>query len=399
MFHFSGNIPLSKSWLNRALILRSWEPKMSFDDKSDADDVVKLKQALADFEQGLHKFDVGHGGTTFRFFVIRASRIPGSYFIKASKSLMARPQIELSKFLDQVGVKSEWSEDGIRMVSHGWIDPEKPVEISGTESSQFLSSVLLSSMDLDFDISLSTTKGVKSESYLSFTLDLLKKSGLFIRTQESSNLRTFTIPKNSKLKKVELKAELDMSSAFSLAACGVAGGDVSIKNWTAETLQPDRQFVEIFSRSGISFSIDESTFKVQHQKFYSGVDFNIADCPDLFPVLCALFSGATTKSRFFGAPHLKIKESNRIDKTHELLSLCGLSCEKLDDGLIVDPTLNRPVFNKVIFDPANDHRMAMAAAVLKLRGFSIEILHPEVVNKSYPDFFRHIQMSESMSSS
>lgn len=130
--------------------------------------------------------------------------------------------------------------------------------------------------------------------------------------------------------------------------------------------------------------------RILKQTEFSGTEFNIGLSPDLFPVLCALASFAKSPSKFFGAPQLRHKESDRIAKTSELLNLCGVMYQILDDGMIVHPVgLKRPV-QDFAFDPADDHRLAMAAALFKLASFPIKILNPHVVQKSYPEFFQHV---------
>ncbi len=108
----------------------------------------------------------------------------------------------------------------------------------------------------------------------------------------------------------------------------------------------------------------------------------------MLAVLCAFAEGVST---LLGAEQLIYKESNRIQKTYELLCLMGFKCELHAGGLtIYGKSSSQPPSKLCKFNPDHDHRMAMAAALFKLKSYNIEIEHPEVVNKSYPDFWKDV---------
>jgi 3-phosphoshikimate 1-carboxyvinyltransferase len=142
---------------------------------------------------------------------------------------------------------------------------------------------------------------------------------------------------------------------------------------------------------GISFEQNGNTFKIQQQSFFKGLNASLENCPDLFPVLAVLCAFAESDSHLYGAPQLKFKESDRIAKTAELLSKCGCRVTALDDGLKISAAAAAPV--GFLFDPEHDHRMAMAAALLKIKELPVEILNPSVINKSYPQFYQHIGLN------
>ena len=105
-------------------------------------------------------------------------------------------------------------------------------------------------------------------------------------------------------------------------------------------------------------------------------------------VLCAFASGI---SELTGTGQLKFKESDRFGKTRELLDLIGVKTEILADGIrIFGGSSKVSCDENIVFDPDQDHRMAMAAALIKLKGYKLSILQPEVVNKSYPSFWQDV---------
>lgn len=380
MFSFSGDLEISKSWMNRALILKSLSSNIKIKGDSTAEDVQLLKKALQDFSENKTEFYAGLGGTTFRFLAFRLSRQPGEYFIHADKKLLSRPQNEIISILNQLGVYSELHADGLKIKSSGWKKPAQNLKINATESSQFLTALALSSLNLDFDLSIDPIEQIISEGYFQMTLHMLEKMGIeFGKAKQENQALTLT-------------GEIDMSSAFALISAGLLGGTVEITNWIETSTQPDVQFLNFFKSMNIKFEIKKNIFKIIQQFNYQAIKADISNCPDLFPVLSVVCAFANGESDLFNAPQLKHKESDRIEKTHELLNRCGFSVEKKFDGLKIQgkPDHVYKFKDVILFDPAGDHRMAMAAGLLILKGFPIRMPDLNVVSKSYPQFFQHI---------
>ncbi len=380
MFQFVGDLEISKSWMNRALILQSFQTELKIIGDSRSQDVQLLKKALSQFKEGETEFYAGLGGTTFRFLAFRVSRKPGNYLIRADQKLLERPQNEICEILKQFGVHAELNHEGLLIRSGGWKKPMSPIKVGTHESSQFLSALALSAVDLDFHFQMAPTQKITSESYFTMTLELLKQVGVTFGQAHQS------------VRPMDLIGEVDVSSAFSLIAAAVLGGNVCIQNWNTESLQPDIQFLDFFRQMGIDFSAMSAQFEISAQTDFKGLRADLSSCPDLFPVLSVLCAFANGESILFNAPQLKFKESDRIEKTFELLSRCGFQVQKTDDGMIIQgqPDKSYKAKDLILFDPAHDHRMAMAAGLLKIKGFPIQISDMTVVNKSYPQFFQHI---------
>jgi 3-phosphoshikimate 1-carboxyvinyltransferase len=385
MFNFSGNLLYSKSWLNRAQIIYFYSGK-KFPFMSQADDVIHLQKSVSAIGTA-DRFYLGQGGTSLRFFIFLISRVPGTWKVTDDESLLQRPQLPLQSLLAQLGVNCEFSSGEIKITGKDWKVPDI-IRCNADVSSQFISGLLLNCWNLENELSLSISKPLKSKSFLDMTLHILKQSGMNFSVQESASQLEVKIPPRQNPSMGYLKPELDISSAFSLAAAAVVGGSVNIRNWTNKTLQPDLAFLQAFDQMKISYEISDSVFNIVKHKTWYGCEMNLGNCPDLFPVLSALCALGEGKSKLFGAEHLRHKESDRIAKTAELLQLCGVKFEELSDGLIIYGKSFQLPEKQVAFDPSEDHRMAMAAGLFKLYGFNIEILHRNVVNKSYPDFWK-----------
>ena len=389
-FYFRGRIPSSKSILNRLMILRFFEPGLEIIGDSEADDVMKMKGALEQLKAG-EIADCGAAGTTLRFLALLASRYPGTHMLKGSPRLFARPQSEITRLLKQLGCKVDWNPELLTITGQGWVIPEDGVRIDRAISSQFASALILSAWGLSSPLQVFFEGDLISEGYFDMTLQLVKRSGM--NWELSADKRSLTIPAGEMIQARKIEVESDLSSAFAVAALAAISGEAVFESWPESSLQPDRVFVEILREMGCGVEHNSSSKILNIRKPSSGrlkaIKKDLRDCPDLFPVLAVLCGFAEGPSTLFGAPHLAHKESSRIEKSLGLLRLVGVQARAIEGGLEIDgrdklATVGEKPFE---FDPADDHRLAMAAAVARAAGASPQILHPEVVNKSFPEFW------------
>ncbi len=384
----SIEISSSKSLMNRALIIQSYFPEVKIHGHSNCEDVVHLRESLGRMKSEQELF-VGEGGTTLRFLALRVSRIPGSWILRGKESLFGRPQQGLISLMKQLGVESDWQKDFVKIQSQGWKIPKDEIQIDVSASSQFATSLVLNSWDLPGELKFSILKNANSEGYFDLSLDMAKDAGLVLRESfnVTNNHRQFSISAKQKVKTDSLNLEIDVSSAFTMACLAALHQDTEIKNFPFSSIQPDREFLNIFQRMRINCSPYQDFLKIEKAKALSAVEVNLKNCPDLFPVLAVLCSQAEGTSRIYGATQLVHKESNRLLKTKELLDLCLIPNVLLKDSLEISGSKNVEKKDEFVFDPQSDHRMAMAAAVLKSVGYRIKIIHPEVVDKSFPEFW------------
>jgi 3-phosphoshikimate 1-carboxyvinyltransferase len=384
-FSFRGQIPASKSILNRLLIIQSFAPSLNLVGDSDADDVAKMRRGLEQVLRG-EPADCGAAGTTLRFLALRASRLAGTHHLSGSLRLFERPQTELSRVLTQLDCEAEIRLQRMTVRGQGWMKPEADVVIDRSVSSQFASALFLNAWDLAFDLGIQFTGDLVSESYLKMTLELLSRAGMKIDRDGDR----YVVRAGAQVTAKSLEAEPDASSAFALTAVGVArGGVVEIENWPKASLQPDAVFVDLLRDMGCRVSVLGDVLRVEAAEKLAPIDFNLRDAPDLFPVLAVLCSLAGGRSRLHGAPHLAHKESDRIGKTAELIKALGRKVKVLSDGLEIEGGTGFPAPFR--FSTDHDHRLAMAAAVAQAAGADLEIQEPRVVDKSFPGFFRAIE--------
>lgn len=352
----------SKSLLLRYLIIQSYAREtLQIIGDSSCDDVIKMKEALNDFPKN-KKLDCGSAGAVLRFLTLRCSREAGEFQLTGTKRLLERPNAPLFQILGQLGV-------------NGWQEPSSPIHIDCHESSQFASALLLNAWELPFPLRFELSEARVSDGYWRMTLFCVRECGMEVL--EGTN-NDYLVPANQKVRVHSVVVESDASSAFALACVAAVSGEVKIPDFPKNSLQPDAIFPEILKAMNVPIAWENgNNLVVGKSKELRPISINLQNTPDLYPGLAVLAFFAKGKSQFDGIGHLAGKESNRIAKVAELL-------ERMKQGA------------PFVFDPAEDHRLAMAAAVAKAGGIPVTILHPEVVAKSFPNFWECLQKIASL---
>ena len=367
--------------LNRLLLVHSYFPDFQIQGHSSAADVVHMQAAIRSLHDGT-PIDCGSAGTVLRFMALRASRLPGKFTLTGSERLFARPQDELVKILRQLGVQAELGPGTLTIEGSGWKMHGDTLLVPSQRSSQFATAVLFNAWELPFDLYVSLGGRPISEGYWHMSVQMVQSLGMKTDFWDGD----FRVPRGQKPTVMDFAAEIDMSSAFAIAGAAAVGGQATLSDFPQRSLQPDAAFTSILERMGVPVVRTVHGLKIDQAKRLNGVVVNLRSMPDLFPVLAALCTLADGDSELAGAPHLAHKESDRIQRMVELIRATGRPVEALNDGIKITGAPVVPA-SSIRFDCAEDHRLAFAAAILKLAGMPIEILNPQAVNKSFPEFW------------
>jgi 3-phosphoshikimate 1-carboxyvinyltransferase len=380
--------------MNRALIIKSFYPELKLVGDSKADDIQLMRTAVGRIGKDM-EMSCGLAGTVFRFLALRCSREKGQHILVGENRLFERPLTELMQIFNQLSVKAEIrkltdNKSALVIASEGWQLQGNALNVSVKRSSQFASAVLLSAWDLPFKLfirfDMNQVDQMPSFSYYEMTKSLLVNMGMVIK----GSGQEIEVPAHQNMNKKVYLVEPDMSTALSIAALGVVGGNATILNFPVDSLQPDYIFPSLLESMGVTtefkYRNGETRLFITAPAPLMGIKVDLKDYPDLFPVLAVLCALAKGKSSLRGAGHLKFKESDRINKISELLNQIGRKHEVFDDGIEIlgEPSEALCHFS---YDTDFDHRLAMAAGVLKLYGHQIDVLNPDVVSKSFPEFW------------
>ena len=374
--------------MNRALIVKSFFPELTIRGESQCDDVEKMQQAIEKLSGPNDSiFDCGAAGTVLRFLLARLSRLPGEFTLMGEERLFSRPMFPLIESLKSLGVESiTLSANKIELKSHGW-EPKSEIFVDLTRSSQFASAILLSCWNLPRDLTLTLSEEKKSESYMVMTLDMLRKLGMQFHLRHN----TLRVLAGQKIQTNWMEIDPDMSSCFTLAAFAALTGSLELEGFPPSSTQPDFQFLKIMGAMGVPMTYENRVLKVSKAQRLNPIEIDLSNNPDLFPVLAVMLTEAEGESHITGIDHLVFKESNRIENTLLLMKEMGYDVH-YEKGLCkIFGGRKGLKENKINFDSDQDHRMAMAAALAKQLGYNLEISRPEVVKKSFPEFWKVVK--------
>ena len=363
------DLPSSKSISNRLLIIKALcKEKFLIKNLSESDDTILLKNALNSKEKTIN---VSHAGTSFRFLTSFLSIQKGKEFIlNGSDRMKERPIKELVNSLQGLGVKIEYleKEDFPPLKIIGTEIDGGEIEIDGTISSQFISSLLLIAPNLRNGLILKIKGELVSKSYVLMTLKLMGEFGI----NWTWNKDVITILKQEYVAK-NYTVESDWSAAtFWFQSASLSEKcKIILRGLNEESIQGDSACKEIFKDLGV-----DSVFKngdlilTKNKRISPSETYNLIETPDIYQSLkCTLFA-LNKGSEFTGIQTLRNKETDRIAAVeNELLKL------------------NTPK----IIETYNDHRMAMSFAPLSLKFEELQISNPGVISKSYPNYWKDLK--------
>lgn len=391
-FAFSGSLPPSKSLLIRHLLLQLYEPRIAIPLLSACHDVVVMQAACAALRSDARQVHCGEAGLVLRLMLGAAARRGGDYVLSGTPRLLERPHGPLFTALAALGARIDFESAAqgpvLRVRSTGFSQPAAPLELRGALSSQFLSSLILNAWALPFTLSVRCDVAPFSEGYLEMSIEVARRFGMTIEIErEDAATNLLHIPANQQPLPATCSSEADVSSAFSVAAVAAVAGTAHIENFPAQSLQPDRAFVEILQQMNVPIELVHG-LTVHKSAALKPIAANLGGAPDLFPVLAVLCALTDGRSLLFGAPQLRGKESDRVATTAALLAAINRRAIPRDDGMEIFGQSLQPSdhLTHKTFEAGSDHRLVMAAAVAARAGIPLSVTGTHAVRKSFPEF-------------
>jgi 3-phosphoshikimate 1-carboxyvinyltransferase len=387
----------SKSESNRALIISALsEGLVKVDNLSDAVDTVTLNNILNLVKENndgdtYFNVNVGHAGTAMRFLTAYLSIAQGTFHLTGSGRMKERPIKLLVEALQEIGADIKYSgEEGFPPLDIGnnFKQNNRSVKIQGNISSQYLSALLMIAPALPLGLSLEIEGELTSRPYLEMTLSMLKEAGITHNWEGNA----IHIDKQA-FKESELIVEPDWSAAsywYCIAALADQAGIV-LPNLKDKSLQGDSKIRDIMVPFGVRTSSVPNGIALRSGTSVAITEvLDLKSCPDLAQtiIVCAAAKGLNLS--FTGLETLKIKETNRVLALQQELAKIGVVLTENDEVYTLNCAhLSFP--EKVTFATYDDHRMAMAFAPLSLFIKEIEMEDYQVVEKSYPDYWKDLE--------
>ena len=340
-----------------------------------------LVEGLGHFRPVFGPVDCCESGSTLRFLIPLASLTGQSITFVGRGRLMERPQSVYETLYREQNLHFEQA-NGQLTVAGSLRSGE--YTLAGKVSSQFISGLLFALPLLAGDSTLHLIPPVESRSYIEMTRAAQAAFGV---TSHWLDDTTLCIPGGQQYHPRDYIVEGDYSQAAFLAVLGAVKGGITLTGLAAETLQGDAAILDILRRCGAKFTRTEAGLVFEQAPLH-GVDIDLADCPDLGPVLMVLglLCEGTTVIR--NAERLRIKESDRIAAMEAELRACGGVLSSEGGTITVQgckPRLHAP---EAPLSGHNDHRVVMSLTVLALAAdIPLAINEAEAVQKSWPHFF------------
>ena len=329
--------------------------------------------------------DARRSGTTSRFLMPVAALRGAPTVIDGDRQLRGRPMGHQISALRHLGVSvEELGLAGRLPVRVNGPISGRECSVEGDASSQFASGLLLAAGVSG--LSLELAAGPVSWPYLEMTLAVMQSFGASVDVAEpQSPLRGRVLTVGGGYESPgTYSIEPDASTAsYFLAAAAITGGRVRVEGLSRSSIQGDVAFADVLARMGAEVEYGHNSIEVSGGEL-RGVDVDLGDISDTAPtlaVVAAFASGATTVS---GIGFVRHKESDRVAGPVNELRRCGVDAEQTDDGFVVRPQ-GPP--SGASFETYQDHRMAMAFALIGLVVQGVSICDPGCVAKTFPGYF------------
>ena len=411
----SIDLPASKSIANRALILQAILPNISLKNISEADDTLLMQSAL---KSDANEIQLKNAGTCMRFLTAYFASIDGRKVkLMCDDRMKERPIKTLVDALRELGADIIYLEkEGYPPLAiqgkklHG-----KSIHINASESSQFISALMLIGHSIDNGLEIVLEGEISSLDYIEMTAKLMQEFGLIVQLKK--NKISTKKHKISNSKNLEYTIEADWSSAafwYQIAAMSY-DSEITLNSLSLENLQGDKTSAKHLSNQVETRTISDNIVIHSNQSKINNQNYtiNLKHQPDLAPALAVCLAALGVDAKIEGLENLKIKESNRLQALHDELNKLGYAIQIDGDSLEiknsgnVDPSTPLRVTSSSIQELNNqaiqqsvnlkiknnqiktymDHRMAMAFAPLALVFGEVIIENPEVVEKSYPHYW------------
>jgi 3-phosphoshikimate 1-carboxyvinyltransferase len=381
------HLPSSKSLSNRALILNALSNNQSVVSNLSSARDTQLMQKLVNSPD--HVIDVMDAGTTMRFLTAYFAVTGKSKVMTGTARMKQRPIALLVDALRAIGAEIRYLEqEGFPSIEiqsfHGQKSNE--VTIPGNISSQYISALMMVAPHLPNGLKINLEGKIGSRPYIEMTIALMKQFGISVSWQG----QTISISKSG-FQKTSYRVEPDWSAAsywFGFVALAEKA-TVTLPDVQEYALQGDKAIIEIMDKLGVHSEFKNGDLILSKKAHQTHLDWNFTDCPDLAQTVLPVCAAKKISGSFTGLESLRIKETDRIAALQNELAKIGAEItEQHGNAWKIIPGEMKT--SEVIIETYHDHRMAMGLA--PLAGLmNVQINDPQVVNKSYPDFWEDLK--------
>ncbi len=326
------------------------------------------------------RIDCGLAGTVMRFVPPVATLASGRSTFDGDAAARKRPMSATIEALRALGaVIDDGGRGGLPFTIHGGTATGGSVSIDASASSQFISGLLLTGPRWPKGVEVRHVgPALPSLPHIQMTVEALRAAGADVDDRAG----TWQVSPGT-LAGRDMRIEPDLSgAAVFLAAAVVTGGRVTVPGWPQETTQPGAAMADLLAEMGAAVIRAPEGLTVTGTRDIRGIDADLGQTGELVPVIAAVAALAASPTRLRGIAHLRGHETDRLAALARELNRLGGDVHEMPDGLEIRP---RPLTSG-LFGTYDDHRLAMAAAVLGLVVPGVQIENVQTTAKTMPDF-------------
>lgn len=382
------DLPSSKSQSNRALMIQALsESHIEIHNLSDAEDTLVLRNALLSKNSTI---DIHYSGTAFRFLCAYLSIQKSEFILSGSERIQERPISNLVNALRSLGAKIEYINKQnyapLRISGNSEL-AGGVVELDASISSQFVSALMMIAPVIRNGLSIILQNAIVSNSFIELTAEMMRKQGIVI----NNDSKLIQI-KQQKYNSDSIYIEADFASASYWYAIFLASDQLhtlSFNNLCKKSKQPDKKLIEIFNEFGIESIFKDKILTIHKKADFiqkKNLEFDLLDSPDLAQTIMCICAILNIQLVLTGLKTLPSKETDRLQAMKSELKKFEVEVTILKD-FSIEQKGNFIANPNAKIETYSDHRMAMSFACTVFKNKKINIQDPDVVRKSYPNFW------------
>jgi 3-phosphoshikimate 1-carboxyvinyltransferase len=387
--HGNINISGSKSESNRLLTLRAYTSFFNINNLSDSDDT---KTMISSLKSDKEEINIGHAGTAMRFLTSYYSSILNSSKILTGSSRMKeRPILILVEALNNLGADIEYiDKKGYPPIKiNGKLIYGNEIDLPADVSSQYISSLMMLGVSINQGLKIKLSTKITSLPYIHMTKKIIERIGGIVDIKPDEII----IKQLVSNKIPDQIVESDWSSAsyfYSLVALSDSS-DITLSSFFNNSIQGDSRIVDIYKQFGVEtkFLNDKIYLKKNNIDLPDSISINLRDNPDLAQTIVVTCLGLGINCKLEGLHTLKLKETDRLLALKREIEKFEVDCVTISNQSITLKN-NSKLKSGVSINTYDDHRMAMSFAPLSMIN-PIIIINPEVVSKSYLNFWNDLE--------
>ncbi len=352
----------------------------------DVINVQPIDRASLRASSGERMLACSESGSTLRFLlpIVGALGIDAAFAMEGR--LPERPMREYEDVLRSHGMNI--TREGSLLHASGQLKAGT-FSLPGNISSQYFSGLLFALPLVAGDSRIVIEGNLESRDYVIMTENALRQSGIVWKDlpdgYEICGNQTYS-------SEPQIRVEGDYSSAsFFLCAGALSANGITVRNLSEASGQGDRRIVDVLKKFGARLERKGDEIFARRDSL-NAITIDGSMIPDLIPVLSVVAAAARGTTHIIHAQRLRMKESDRIKSTVEMLKAIGASVAETEDGMVIE---GQEYLTGGTVDSYMDHRIAMAAAVAAgICRNPVTVINAQCVSKSYPAFWDDLESME-----